>query len=356
MSRKVDNTPIAKVTISAVEPPSINAFTKTLDFALEAFQKPLHLANAQPTHSFTNIKEWYTGVELEVIVQVVNIRFQSFKNAVLILTVLNNGIEIQKSQTNIIPEIQPQKTLTHIIRFRPLKPGDVVIKSSFKFTFDSNNNEIHNQSSIRIKPAFSIETRTGSSESQRIEVKMKNEVPLAVSNVFLTGPNGEFMEVSKRIEPGDIFLGILKMNGISKDITLNWDLPFSQKCSQKAQIAQAARLPVYPLSFEFLNVPKTIKCYKPFKAIAKISNHEKVPLSGKAEIQAVQKGIFPFGPTQFDIPSVSPGSSVEIEMEFVGLVQGEYHLPPISVTILHLPAFQITPEEGVILVGTGDDE
>ena len=355
MSRKADNIPIAKVSAYLVQPPSLNTFTRTSDFCFEAFKQPLHLSPAQPTHSLNSTNEWYSGVEMEVIVQAINIRFQIIKNATLFVQVTNNGFEIFKSQTNVFQDIQPQKAVSHVVKFRPMNEGDITVKSTFKFTFESNNNEIINKTQFRILPTFNLETRTGPSESQKIEVKMKNSFPHAVSNVHLIGPDGKPMPISNRIEPGDVFLGIVE-NGISKDITINWDLPFSQKCSQKAVINQAARMPVYPLSFQFLNLPKSIKCFTPFKATVKITNHEKVPLGGKGEVQTQKQGIYPFGPMQFDIPSVPPNASSEVELEFVGMVQGEFKLPPISVSIQRLPPFQITPTEGVILVGTGAEE
>ena len=356
MSRKVENIPIAKVSAYLVNPPGLTSFTKTKDFCLEALDDSLHLSPAQLTHSLRKTNDWFTGIEMEVLIQAVNIRFQVIKNAILSVQVLNQGHEILKSESPLVPEIQPQKAISHVIKFRPLQEGEVSVIAKFKFTFEDNKNEMTNRSKFRIFPTFAIETRTGSAESQKIEVKMKNSFPHAVTNVFLTGPNGEYMEVSKRIEYGDIFLGIVKMEGVSKDITINWDLPFSQKCTQKAVIAQAPRLPVYPLSFDFINVPKVIKCFSPFKATVKITNHEKVPLGGKGEVQTVKQGIFPFGPTQFDIPSIPPNESVEIDLEFVGMVQGEFRLPPISAAIQHIPPFQINPTCGVILVGTGIDE
>ena len=356
MSRKVENIPIAKVSAYLVNPPGLSSFTKTSDFCFESLNDSLHLSSPQLNHSLRKKNDWFTGVEMEVLIQAVNIRFQLIKNATLSVQVLNQGHEILKSDSPLFPEIQPQKAISHVIKFRPLLEGEVSVITKFRFTFEENKNELTNRTQFRIFPTFAIETRTGSAESQKIEVKMKNTFPSAVTNVFLTGPNGEYMEVSKRIEYGDIFLGIVKMEGISKDITINWDLPFSQKCSQKAVIAQAPRLPVYPLSFEFLNVPKVIKCFSPFKATVKITNHEKVPFGGKGEVQTLKQGIFPFGSMLFDIPSIPPNESVEVELEFVGMVQGEFKLPPISVSIQHLPPFQINPTCGVLLVGTGIDE
>ena len=356
MSRKVENLPIARVSSYLVGIPSLSSGTHTADFAFESLRQPLHLTNSLPTHTFASDSNWYSGVEMEVAVQAVNLRFQIIRNATLYVSVTNNGSEILKSQTPVPVDIQPQRVISHVVKFRPAKSGDVVVRSTLKFTFESYNTEATNKKQFTIIPTFNIDTRTGSSETQKIEVKLRNDFPQAVTNVFLTGPNGEYMNISNRIEAGDIWLGIVKMNGISKDITINWDLPFSQKCLQKASITQAARCPVYPLSFEFIGAPKSIKCFKPFKVTVRITNHEKVPLSGKGEVQTVNQSIYPFGPNQFDIPSVIPNESKEVEIEFVGMVQGEFHLPPISIAIQHMPAFQINPSEGVLLVGTGDDE
>ena len=355
MSRKVENLPIARVSSYLVGIPSLSSGTHTADFAFESLRQPLHLTNSLPTHTFASTS-WYSGVEMEVVVQAVNLRFQIIRNATLYVSVSNNGFEILKSQTQVPVDIQPQHVISHVVRLRPEKPGDIVVRATLKFTFESYTTEATNKKQFTITPTFDIGTRTGSSESQKIEVKMRNVFPQAVTNVFLSGPNGEYMKISDRIEAGDIWLGIVKMNGISKDITINWDLPFSKKCFQKASITQAARCPVYPLSFEFTGVPKSIKCFKPFKVTVKITNHEKVPLSGKGEVQTANQSIYPFGPNQFDISALVPNESKEVELEFVGMVQGEFHLPPISIAIQHMPAFQISPSEGVLLVGTGDDE
>lgn len=352
MSRNVPQAPIASVTTRIIDLPLLQMENKTSEFKLETLHQPLHLNPANFQFSFTGTNAWYSGVEMAVAVQANNIRFQAIRDAVLHIHVYLNRQEIYKSNTSSPADIMPQRNLSHVFRFRPFIPGDMHIRTAIKGLFNSQPFEVSDTIVVKIIPSFDIQTRT--SHKQIVEVKMRNDIPIGVTNITLSGSNGEKMFVTDRMEPGNVYCGIIKMLGISKDVTINFDLPFGKDCVMKASIQQAPSEPHYPLSFEFIGIPQSYKCFKPFDATIKVTNHEKVPLSGKAQIETKNQGIYPHGSTQFEVEKLEPGKSTEIHMQYVGMIPGVQQIPPINFTIAQLPPFKITPSCGVILIGTGD--
>lgn len=350
MSRKDPPPAVARLSCTMMEPPRIDMISKTSSFALESLDENLHLPSPDPKFNLITTNTWYSGVQMTIVSQAINVRFQTIRNAVLQVSVYNNGSEVFKQDTKTPTDILPQKPLSLIATFLPTKPGEVQVHTKLTYTFENVPGDMVTKTFFRIVPSLTIETRPGSPESQLVEVRVKNELTWRITNVNVTGQSGESAFIADYLDPISAASALIKMEGAAKDIRIGWALPFCARCNMNAPITQPPRPPSYPFLIKFDSIPKVAACYTPFVVKASVTNKERVAL-GCRIILATDGCIVPHGPAAYDIDTLAPGATTVLDIPLVGLVEGSSCLPEIVISLTGLPPIRMSPSEGVILTG-----
>ena len=91
MKKREGATNIAKLTVLQVSPQTLVTTVRTSEFGLESFGEPLHLPPPLPVFESHELKEWYSGVPLSLMIILRNARFQQLKDTTISFEATSEG-------------------------------------------------------------------------------------------------------------------------------------------------------------------------------------------------------------------------------------------------------------------------
>jgi len=345
---KTGTSVVARINCQLLKPHDIIFGCKTQEFAFECLGSSLHQQSPELVFDRSFNSSWYVGIPMSFLIQAVNVRFQVIKQAVIMVNVTNNGIEVLKASTQSQQEISPQKCINFPFIVSPVKQGELVVRVSLTFIYDNSKSEIVSKFQYRIDPSVNTEIRYISSDSDRLEMTIRNCSPYLMNNVRTSHSSSSEVIIESHLCPDNTISTMLFVPRVTKEIAVLWDLPFSKNCQQIASLLPVQSVLQSPIGVSFLELPQFFECASPIQ-IKMIISGVQFPIKGRLEIHRANECLLPIGSYEYQI-------SLEKEIDFVtfsliGLEPGEYKLPPISLHINGLASMKIFPKEGVLVLG-----
>ena len=352
MKKREGATNIAKLTVLQVSPQTLVTTVRTSEFGLESFGEPLHLPPPLPVFESHELKEWYSGVPLSLMIILRNARFQQLKDTTISFEATSEGRVVFKESHSVDHPIDAQKWVALPINFVCRNKGPMEISVTANFNFDNAPQTLKLSDVMTIRPSVSFKSNVRNAKTvDVIQAQFDNLMPFTLGNVMMSTSDQEVC-VGRAIGPGEGVSAYFKGKAPASRVTLSWKLPYATRCVQSLDIRGIREQPPNPVVLELLNVPEVGRCLQPFTVTVRITNTSEEPISGELVFNRSEQLILAVGTSNMAFENLVHQS--EFELTLVSLWQGAFPIPPFVINLSDGRTFVSEVNKGVIIVGYGN--
>jgi hypothetical protein len=185
---------------------------------------------------------------------------------------------------------------------------------------------------------------------QWIRVQATNNMPLRVNHVRCRTKTGEVKPLADGMEPGEIAAIYFRLP--QPTIEVSWTLPTAMRCFKTMGLRDSAPAPKPPIAVTLEKVPNMWKALEPLPVTVRLTNTTDAPVTGSAVVNQDDKGLMLIEKSDMKFAGLQAGASIDFVATFIGVYEGVFQFPKISVGIEGGQNFVTNVDDGVMMVGS----
>jgi hypothetical protein len=300
-------------------------------------------------------KVGYSGVPMNLLVIITNIRFQALTDAnVSVVGSLNSGgkpIQIVKASQNFASAIGPQMSQCFAFPVCCPTSGTLEVIATVNFVFQGALYTIQTVDKTPIQPSLKIDCPRNQSV---LQVNVENSLPCRIGNVRVRTPTGDVALMGVGLDRGERASAFFATTASTE---ISWSLPFAARCVQTLTFKekqQDTKRP--PIRLELCGVPQTCPALEPFDVTAMIENESKDILAGEITLAKEGQALLLVGKIDLRITPLKPGEKRTLGLTFIAARQGYFQFPSFTFVLAEgKGTFHTDVGSGVLVVGYAEE-
>lgn len=342
---------LVKVRSHLVNPSAIDPAFKTGQMKFESFHEDMHIPAPKPVFTFGTTEVWYMGVPLHMLVTCNNLRFQQITKARISIEVTNNNKkQIFRKRSTDTQDIGPQSFVAFPFSFIPDADGNLFVKILTQFTFDGLYYDTVVTSKYIIKTPFQYKFYQPKDMMNRLQLTITNKMQIPAFELMIRPLANKEQKMGTKLEYDEQVICYLTLENPSDAIEITWALPFSPINSQIIPIDRNEKA-INKLLITIDDLPTVYKAAENIKVNYHVKNISEETINGKLSFYINSDDFVIFGQSWMDVVDFHPGSTIDIELSFAVLSQGNFNLPPIEIEIDENNKIHEEIQYGILIVG-----